>query len=180
MEQTKLNKFIVSGIVVNSILSLIAIGAIVFFVVRVDRQDKGAAQEAVVTDSLAMRGFIGVPTTDSIAMKAGIKSFELRGHVPTTQIPSHEPVGPADVDKQIVRVDENTKITKVTNVPGDAPMVEELAFADFTSLQMDAEYLARYEAFASSIPADAAATSLDIYIGTEFVQPTSVTIPEGE
>lgn len=180
MEQTKLNKIIVSGIVANSIISLLAVGAIVFFAMRIDRQEGGAGQGEVVTDSLAMRGFVGVPVNDAISIKAGVKSFELRGHVPTTQIPSHEPVGAADTETQTIRIDERTKITKVTNIPGGAPAIEELSFTDFTALKMDAEYLARYEAFTSSIPADAAATSLDIYIGTEFVQPTSVTIPEGE
>lgn len=180
MEQTKLNKFIVSGIVVNSIISLVAIGSIVFFAMSIDRQRDAAEQGTVATDSLTMRGFIGMPVSDAITTKAGIKSFELRGHVPTTQIPSHEPVGASDTETQTIRIDENTTITKVTNVPGEAPAVEELSLADFTALEMDAEYLARYEAFTSSIPADAVATSLDIYIGTEFVQPTSVTIPEGE
>lgn len=166
MEQTQINKLAIGGVVISVIIGLVALGLVITLFVRdTGSADVPSAQSssAVEEPVLNIRGFIGKPTANGLRTEGSIKILELKGHVVDKEIPGYEPVNDSDTAVHLVRIGEQTKITKITSVPGKAPNIEEFSGSNLVAVESDLVYLARYEAMGTDVPMDAPAAFLEIY-----------------
>ncbi|AKM77883.1 MAG: hypothetical protein UY31_C0067G0005 [Candidatus Wolfebacteria bacterium GW2011_GWE1_48_7] len=166
MEQSKINKLVTGGVIATGLVGLVALGMAVFLLVRSNQSDSmpivvGGSPEA---PNLVTRGFIGKPTTSVLRMDGSVKILDLKGHQSTQDIPAYETVHASDAEVHAVRIDGNTKITKITTVAGKAPVIEELRSNDLTIIDPALTYLARYETVGTDISTDSPVAFLDIYV----------------
>lgn len=166
MEQSQINKLTIGGVVVSVVVALVALGLVITLFVRDMRSDSApTVSSSLVTEEpvLNIRGFVGKPTANGLRTEGATKILELKGHILDKEIPGYEPVNDSDTAVHVVRIDAQTKITKITSAPGKAPSIEELSVGEFTAAASDLVYLARYEAMAKDVPMNAPVAFLEIY-----------------